>query len=293
MSIAGAQACSFFDDDPTSPTYGVVVQFNRITENSSFYSKGVGEKDFRGNMIYAGDESRLEIEAFDYEGKVTQLKEWQKNKTPLKFVLAGVQENILWYEETTIEIEEPKSFATKTRNAIKVRMEADGGEHKIWSGINLLDGAVKLSGFVEGWADIDSNGLANGFSVTNISSNTFNHSSKIQTLTNATTSSYYISKKILFPISGIKLTFSQSVVSKYPGGTGVSVFFRDSLAVLISQSSLYNSNLGRQKLNQTSPSGLFNLEMVIGFGQADTIGNQCQISFPSLRTDNSDEYIAG
>jgi len=292
MSIAGAQACSFFDDDPASPTFGVVVQFNRITENSSFYTKGVGEKDFRGNIIYAGDESRLEIEAFDYDGKVTQLKDWQKNKTPLKFVLAGVHENILWYEETTIAVEEPKSFATKTRNVIKVRMEADGGEHSIWKGINLFDGAVKLLGFTNAWADDDSDGLANG--VTDFGTGAVAFASDTQTKTTDTTGSQLLWIDLLMPIAGVTFTMSALYTKLHASGTDNEIRTLDSSgAQLTGLSKEATTTLSRTPSSLGTPALMWAFRCILVRQKFAGASDTHSFKFPAFRTDNSDEYIAG
>jgi hypothetical protein len=291
MSIAGAQACSFFDDNPLSATYGVVVQFNRITENSSFYTKGMSEKDFRGNLIYSGDESRLEIEAFDYTGKMQQLKDWEKAGTPLKFVLAGVQENILWYEETTIQVEEPKSFATKTRNVIKVRMEADGGEHNIWSGINILHGALLLEGNVNGWADGDSNQLADGFSeVGTVTNKTF--ASGVQTI-EGSAGAIAIEKKIKFPISGVALTLSINFNSVTIYSDDLRVTILDSNDTLVTTKVQVVDSIDRHFLNITG--GLGSYSVLMQFLRVNSIASAISISGsdPALRIDKSEEYTEG
>ncbi|MEP2447583.1 MAG: hypothetical protein ABJI69_10165 [Balneola sp.] len=292
MSIAGAQACSYFDDDPTSPTYGVVVQFNRISENSTFYIKGVGEKDFRGNMIYAGDESRLEIEAFDYVGKVTQLREWQKNKTPLKFVLFGVQENILWYEETTIQIDEPKSFATKKRNVVKVRMEADGGEHKIWKGINLIHGSLILKGFNNGWGDSDSNNQPDGFFMLNSQNPDFTDG--ILTFEHDGTASQdaQVITNIVLPIAGIKITMSIELLDAFSNDNEIKIKCFDIDDTTLSQVQA-DITPGTRALSHKTPTSLWLIEVTIIRSGEELQGDSGAIRNPSLRTDGSSKYEAG
>jgi len=292
MSITGAKAASFFDNGDTagSPTEGTVVQLNNIAQNSELFINGQAEEDWLGNEQYAGDEAFLDIAFYDTAG-VDQLISWMKSRTLLQFVLAGLQQNVLWYEPRTIKVVKPFGFATKKRNFTKVQMRASGGPVKVWTGINLLHGAVILDGFASGWQDSNADNLADGFAL--LSGTAVSFLSGIQTVNGSGIP--LITKNIHYPISQLSLTISNTAETLHPQDNEFSmkVIFKDHSDVQLSEFTAVTSVTGRLSKSGSSPAGAYTIENKIIWPAGTTTAGDIASSFPALRTDGSDEYIAG
>jgi len=99
--ISGIQKLSIYD-----PATGTTVQLNHISTGSTFKIKDVlTEEDGKGGTVYAGDDSEAKIVSFDTAG-FSQLETWMNNGTPINFVAYGLEDNILWYENTTMDVNE-------------------------------------------------------------------------------------------------------------------------------------------------------------------------------------------
>lgn len=165
----------------------------------------ITEEDALGRELFAGDESVFEFACYDTDGN-TQLQAWAAADTEVELVSAGLQENVLWYEPATIKVIKPFSFATKNRNYTRVRIFKSGGAHKVWRGVNLLDGAVKIQGFETGWQDSNSNGLADGYGSSGLKSTSFETGLQ-KTIQNP--SGYQsITLSVTFPVDNIQLSLS-------------------------------------------------------------------------------------
>lgn len=292
MSIAGIKACSFFDDTPGSPTEGVVVQFNRVTEDSQCYTNGIAEKDFAGHAIHAGDESLLDIGVMDYDGKMDQMRAWMRAGTKLKFVAAGVQANILWYEPCEITLQEPTKFATGSRNVVRVKMMAEGGQHKIWKGVNIVYGLVITEGYATGWQDSNGNGLADGYG-TNMANVTFTLGNQQNGHRLSTEpASGLITKTLPFPISGIQFTQSLNVTDLPDMNFETRLRIKDYANLdLVSDSE--TMALGRGSVQVTSPANTYYILCDQVFLAGTVNSTNFSYQDPALRVDGSDEYIAG
>ncbi len=209
MIISGIQKISLFDNDSASSTFGAIVQKNRILGNrgEGVFKSPLIEEDSAGLDMHNGDESFFEFECIDTVGN-SQLRAWANEEKEVMMVVAGLEESVLWYEPATVTIVEPKSFTVGSRNTTKIRISKKGGLHKIWCGINILDGAVKVEGFESGWQDSDSNGLADGYNNSNLKSVVF--SSGIQQAVQNASGYQSITKSLLFPIAGIQLSLSMN-----------------------------------------------------------------------------------
>lgn len=148
--ISGLKIISIYD-----PATGTVVQLNKVSEEGEFVKQAISVKNTQGNLVYAGDESNFEFTAYDNDG-YSQLETWMKNKTPVRLVTYGVEENILWYEDAKITVRKNYGFAVGNLNSFTVQVSARGGEHDIHIGQNLLHISA-------GWRDADSDGKADGY----------------------------------------------------------------------------------------------------------------------------------
>lgn len=147
--MQGAKALSIFDngDTPGSSTEGTALQFNNLTRDSEANIGAAAEADFKGHEVYAGDEHTLNIGLYDITtAKLNQLKAWMKNYTLLGVVIAGLRDNVQWYEPTEILVEAPKGFQTGSRNMARVMMSLRGAEYdNVDKNVNLIKAATGTS----------------------------------------------------------------------------------------------------------------------------------------------------
>jgi len=139
--FSGLKILSIYD-----PALKLVVQLNKISPDGEIkIAQPLTTEVVNGGQIYSGDESYIKIESYDMD-QFTQLETWMKNKTPLRAVGYGIDEHLLWYEDSYLTVQ--KNFKVKPgeRNSMTVRMQRKGGVHNIKTGRNL----VYLHA---GWAD--------------------------------------------------------------------------------------------------------------------------------------------
>ena len=205
MSISQSLACSFYN-----PADGTVVQFNRIHQDSDFRITGSDEEDAAGSGVFQGEEAILELVVYaDDQAKLDQIRAWQEAETPVRFMALGSSSSIIWDESRPLTIEEPVSMSPLSRSTASIRMMATDVQLPIWTGENLLHGAVIVQGFNSGWADTNSNGLADGYDAVAAD---FSFSGGVQTFDGASaTRSFTLERP--FPISGLMLTLSFEVQS--------------------------------------------------------------------------------
>jgi hypothetical protein len=195
MTVTGQKILSVYD-----PATGTVVQINTIAEDGEFEKKAQYIKNSQGNRLFSGHESRAEFLCFDLTG-LAQLKTWMQNRTPVRFVTYGLDEHILWYEDTYITVDEKVGYSPYKRSGFRLYFEKSGGVHSIEKGNNIV--------FASGYKDNDNDEKIDGMVFAE--SGTFTYDSH---------SSYYIQKctctgsgtlsatyNIIYPISGANLKF--------------------------------------------------------------------------------------
>jgi hypothetical protein len=286
-AIAGIQAISFFDRESGSATEGTVVQKNRIVGNQgeAVLQNMITEEDSRGLELHAGDESVFEFACYDDAGD-DQLEAWAKADKEIELVVAGVEENILWYEPARISIVKPVGFATKNRNYRRIRITKSGGIHtKIWQGLNLLDGAVKTQGFATGWQDSEPNNIADGYIAVDVSSQAF--SSGIQSF-DTSGSGAGIHTSVVFPVSGINLQLSSELVSSFSGLARLQ-FQSRSFANIILQTDEMDISVGRDGLSVELPANVFTLRAYGMMRRSGGSNGTITFRNPALRS-SSKEY---
>lgn len=239
MGLAGALACSFYD-----PTTGTVVQLNEIAAGSAFSLADRYERDLDGNRRQTGREFALEIATYASTG-IEQLRSWAKNNTKVRFVLAGRQTNIIIYRDSTITVEQPFNFSPRGRNLTIITMSGEGKDLPVWQGQNILNGVVLAAGFDAGWGDDDSDNIPNGYQfgcdnpVFDYPSLTFESDTNGQSIylpSSAIGSPTFtgVAEAFEFPISGVRLTFSQNVL-QVSEQSNTNVLLIDSGSVVLEQ----------------------------------------------------------
>lgn len=141
MSIAGIKRIAIFNDDATAADYGTVVQMNHVEAEGEFYTNGLGSDMASGIELHAGDESLGQFGFADKAG-FAQLKTWQDADTLLKLVVAGLQDNGLWYQAAAIKVVDQSQFTPGNRSFAQLTIDDDTPDPDIWRGINLLQGVA-------------------------------------------------------------------------------------------------------------------------------------------------------
>jgi hypothetical protein len=284
-TISGIQAISLFHRSS-----GVVVQKNRIVANQgeAMLQNMIAEEDALGRELFAGDESVFEFACYDTAGN-DQLEAWAEADTEVELVTAGLQENVLWYEPATIKVIKPFSFATKNRNYTRIRISKSGGAHKIWRGVNLLDGAVKVQGFESGWQDADEDGLADGWSQGDVQLVDFESGKQRLLWTSVGGSTTRMFIRFVFPVSGIKML-------AYIGSVSYGPYFANnacSLSALDVADNVEVANSEDRQANIETVSDTFFVRLQVGgTRKAGTYtGEYLEFSDVSLRLDGSSEYV--
>jgi hypothetical protein len=206
----GIQKVSIYD-----PATGTVVQFNNISTEAEFNKAGLETENSKGQMLYSGDESSFEFTSFD-ENIFTQLEAWMESETDLNMAVLGVDDNILWYEPSKITVNKSYLSAVASRNGYRVKISKKGGQHNIYSGVNMLN-------LLNGWADSNLNGLADGYTKTGVYTPTFvaNSYQQISALA-AASGLLFTAPDFIFPIVGAKLQLSTNIIL-VTNGTGLNV----------------------------------------------------------------------
>ena len=264
----GIKKIAFYD-----PLTGTTVQLNTIsTESVITIREPYSVEDGSGNMIYAGEQSQVEATAFDADG-YAQLKTWMENETELNMVAYGVEAHILWYENAPITVKQNIGSAVGNRNSFTVTIAAKGGVQDIHFGSNLLF-------FAKGWADSDSDGTADGYTIDASDDFEVDFASERQEIdsTEALTD-LEMYTNIVFPISGIGLTFFSNVIASASLVGNIKVIEKNFAGATLSTntSSSFEANLEVE-----TDSGIYSLDVYLIETGAMDDGETTKFDLPYL-----------
>ena len=203
MNLQGYHTATIYN-----PANGQGAQLNLVGEESEMQLQEPFENDKtgRGEFIYAGDNSFINFVAYDMDSEVQdKLKQFMNTGTRCHVAIIGVNEVVLWEEPAKTKFSKPKGFTTGRRQRIIERIAKEGGEHKIYSGVNIL--RVR-----NGWGDLGSS--LPGWSFDGSLTQPFGNDENSIQLNN----SEELSSELIIPVSGVKATFSFN-----RGGTHIGV----------------------------------------------------------------------
>lgn len=240
----GYLAASIYD-----PATGVTVQMNHLGLGTS-YTPAVITTDTTSSRVYGGESHELVLEFFD-AALNAQLRTWMINRTPVRVVVAGVGKSIQWYESEPVRFQQmPESDKRTGLNKFQAYLSHEGGaDAAIYNNANLLA--------YLGWADANTDNLADGYVAANATADSF--TSDVQTLT-ATSSDGRLARTLIFPISGIKLTSSFNITNT---ATNQLLVWRDynySISLLASNTTTVSSTGLKSKTGTTS-SGIYQIQV--------------------------------
>ena len=278
MNAQGYYLATFYN-----PLTGVGAQLNLVGEESEMMLKEPFENDKtgRGEFIYSGDNSFINLIAYDMDSSVFNvLKGFMDAGTRCQVALIGVNEVVLWEEPAKIKVKKQKGFTTGRRNRMEVRIAKEGGVHNIFDGINILRQKY-------GWASLP----LTGYSFTGTLAGGFAGDENLITLETG----QFLRSDIILPVEGITATLSYDRGSTHTGTTYVmslqalnfagSVIATESLNVPTSTPTGILSVALKQL-----PANVYTLRCNLAVMSTGT-ANEVPISSPRLRFDGKVEDI--
>lgn len=279
----------FFKASVYNPATGDVVQFNKIATEFTEFTKEPITTDTSTGQIFGGFDSRLVIGFVEVDG-LEQLEQWEIEATELNAVVAGVT-NVLWYEDVTITVE--RSVGVNARDGVSIHqvvLEHVSYQPAIQASTNLLNAAVKTQGFLRGWADSDSDNIADGYSLFQATADSFTNDE--QTISGSGFAQVFL--PFAFPISGLSVLLSSLIVKDHTEGSDVGVEQQDySGTILVNNAVAVTSNVNRTEVSATLQANIYNISCRIVLASNATGSDTQIVSNPALRLDNSGKYIAG
>lgn len=194
MPFSGTKKVSVYN-----PADGTVVQLNKLDSQGTFEKNPVTSPAADGSGFYAGYEAKFECMALDNEG-FDQLEVWMQAETPVRLVTYGLDDHILWYEDTTIKVTKKHNFAVGNRNGFILTLEKKGGNINIQSAKNLL-------WITAGWADTDANNKADNYQfITSAGAFTNLFTGGLQKVTCTGDGNLVVETSFVYPIVGVPLS---------------------------------------------------------------------------------------
>ncbi len=198
--ISGTKRAAVYD-----PSDGTVVQFNNLMPEGDFkVRESLEDETGVGNTIFSGEKSTVSFFSFDVSA-YSQLNIWSEAETPLRLVIEGVENHILWYEDVAVKVEPHYKGAVGELNGISITFHKKGGLQSVYNLKNLLIGAIGAP-----WAtDSNNDGIVDGIVFSLVSGAEPDYSifySRYQGITSAGTGEITATMQIEFPLAGVELT---------------------------------------------------------------------------------------
>jgi hypothetical protein len=231
-----------------------------------------------------------------YVGKTNlqQLKDWSSNQTELYIVALTLDGAIFFGDYETqkglvkIAINEQLSnadvFAIKVTSASEVGFNSSTGLHEggFWAGKNIIGGYE--------WGDADSDGLANGWTASGFTSQSF--SSGVQQLESGTSNKIF-KRQVYFPFEDEKISFGIEFFNAITGDISLldlRISYKDSSNSLIGSSD--NESISSIGLKNNSSTVVSNtVSISLGVVLAATAGTlNVEVKNPVLNLGSSSSY---
>lgn len=213
-----------------------------------------------------------------------------------RMVAAEMDGFVLWYETVRVVIPETKGEIDPESDdpyPYSFRLRFVGASPNIGRGTNLLYAYAKANGRASAWKDSDSDNLADGYSLTGATATDFTDT--VQTISFSDGVDFTLNKSIVFPISGIKITFS-GLQSKGSGFVSAEIEVRNrnfAGSSLQTVDDIYNSTTVRESIDVTTSSNGYTLFFELIKGTPSGGSSTLEIQNPSARLNGSTNYIDG
>jgi len=194
MSLSGIKKAAVYD-----PATKTVVRLDKLLTDGGFTPGILTTEDSVGNQRFSGIDCSFDCRAADATG-YAQLETWMKNRTPVKLVVLGIEENLLWYEPAVITVKNNYDVAVGKLNGFTISIKYKGGSNLIKT-INNLVLANSL------WQDANADGKVDAFTF-QAGTYTASYANDEQVLTAVGVENKQIYALIEFPIAGADITSS-------------------------------------------------------------------------------------
>ena len=135
--ISGIKRAAIYD-----PATGTTVQFDKVSPEGEFkICEPIEVESGKGGTIYAGDDSSVTLKTYDVSN-YSQLQTWMDNETPVRMVIEGIEEHILWYESVPLIVRKNYEGSVGKLNSLSITLSKKGGMHNIYALKNLLLGGI-------------------------------------------------------------------------------------------------------------------------------------------------------
>ena len=134
MALSGINKISVYD-----PVTKTVVQLNKIASDGNFDAPVQTVEDSAGAGRYAGIDASFDCNVYDSSG-YDQLKSWMQLQTPLRLVASGMDENVLWYQDSVIVVKKIYFPQVGKLNGFNIKIAYKGGTNNIKAVSNLILG---------------------------------------------------------------------------------------------------------------------------------------------------------
>lgn len=191
--FTGIQKIAVYD-----PIAFTSVVLNKILPDADVKVKHPLEvQDINANSIYDGDESFLEFGSFDLD-KFEVLDSYMRAGTLINLVAAGLEHNLLWYEDTKIVVKKTYGFQVGNRNFFTIKLQKERGNHSIYA----LSNIVRIGGK---WEDADNNNKADALNYVGDGTYYYDKSDNHQSITGGETGDIATTNRLNFPLPGITI----------------------------------------------------------------------------------------
>lgn len=199
--FTGIQKISVYD-----PATGTTVQLNNVAPEGEFSDGKFADESSSGQMLYAGDDASFEFMTLGEESGLSQIETWMENETEVRLVALGLDQHILWYENSFVHLAKGFDAAVGKRNRHTIRISKKGISNNIFVGNNLL-------AMYYDWLDSQPDNIADGYEVVgSMTASTFSSFVQRLTTTGAQTGlKFRPTADLIFPIVGANLQLSVRV----------------------------------------------------------------------------------
>ncbi len=275
--ISGIKRAAIYD-----PATGTVVQFNKISPEGEFkICEPIEVESGKGGTVYAGDDSSVTLKTYDVSN-YSQLETWMDNETPVRMVIEGVEEHILWYESVPLVVKKNYEGGVGKLNSLSITLSKKGGTHNIYALKNLLLGALGAA-----WpTDEDNDGKVDNVTYTTASGSDPDYSisaSKYQKISSDGTAIVTGKIEFEFPIQGATLIAAVDLYINMNTFNSHTLTVKDfSGSSLTSDTDTSDSNT----LSVTTPANTYKISYeFVNLEMSSTATDETQIAVPYTGTD--------
>ncbi len=194
MALSGINKIAVYE--PVSKT---VVQLNKIASDGNFDAPVQTVEDSTGAGRYAGIDASFDCNVYDATG-YDQLKIWMQQQTPLRLVASGVDENVLWYQDSVIVVKRVYLPQVGKLNGFNIKIAYKGGT----SGIKAISNLILGNSL---WNDANLDGKVDSLSFpAGLYNSSFSNDEQI--LTSGGAENKVITALVEFPIAGANIESS-------------------------------------------------------------------------------------